>query len=47
MNRNRPLSLTMIRALHRGLKIPAAVLVEEPAIPYEPAPRKPRGSKTG
>ena len=31
MNRRRPLSLTMIRALHRGLKIPAAVLVQESA----------------
>lgn len=29
MNRKRPLSLSMIRALHRGLKIPAAVLVQE------------------
>lgn len=29
MNRKRPLSLSMIRALHDGLKIPAAVLVQE------------------
>lgn len=29
MNRKRPLSLRMIRALHDGLKIPAAVLVQE------------------
>lgn len=29
MNRKRPLSLAMIRALHAGLKIPAAVLVQE------------------
>jgi HTH-type transcriptional regulator/antitoxin HigA len=29
MNRKRPLSLSMIRALHDGLKIPAAVLVRE------------------
>jgi HTH-type transcriptional regulator/antitoxin HigA len=34
MNRKRPLSLSMIRALHRGLKIPAEVLVQEPAAPY-------------
>ena len=46
MNRKRPLSLTMIRALHAGLKIPAAVLVQESASsrakprPSEP-PRKP------
>jgi HTH-type transcriptional regulator/antitoxin HigA len=31
MNRKRPLSLSMIRALHDGLKIPAAVLVQLPA----------------
>jgi len=29
MNRKRPLSLSMIRALHTGLKIPAAVLMQE------------------
>ena len=29
MNRKRPLSLSMIRSLHHGLKIPAAVLVQE------------------
>jgi len=34
LNRQRPLSLRMIRALHRGLKIPAEVLVQEPAVPY-------------
>ena len=33
MNRKRPLSLTMIRALHDGLKIPAAVLVQNSAMP--------------
>ncbi len=33
LNRQRPLSLRMIRALHRGLKIPAEVLVQEPAAP--------------
>ena len=33
MNRKRPLSLAMIRALHDGLKIPAAVLVQESASP--------------
>ena len=31
MNRKRPLSLSMIRALHAGLNIPAAVLVQESA----------------
>ena len=34
MNRKRPLSLNMIRALHRGLKIPAEVLVQESQAPY-------------
>jgi len=34
MNGKRALSLSMIRALHRGLKIPAEVLVQEPAAPY-------------
>ena len=29
MNRKRPLSLAMIRALHVGLKIPAAVLMQD------------------
>lgn len=33
MNRKRPLSLSMIRALHDGLKIPAAVLVQESPAP--------------
>lgn len=45
MNRKRPLSLAMIRALHRGLQIPAEILVQESAAPYgsrkpNPAPRK-------
>lgn len=30
MSGKRPLSLSMIRALHQGLKIPAEVLIEEP-----------------
>lgn len=30
LNRKRPLSLSMIRALHKGLGIPADVLVQEP-----------------
>jgi HTH-type transcriptional regulator/antitoxin HigA len=34
MNRKRPLSLSMIRALHRGLQIPAEVLVQESPAPY-------------
>ena len=29
LGRKRPLSLTMIRALHHGLKIPAEVLIED------------------
>jgi len=33
MNRKRPLSLAMIRALHDGLKIPAEILVQESATP--------------
>lgn len=36
MNRKRPLSLSMIRALHTGLKIPAAVLVQDPALRTAP-----------
>lgn len=40
MNRKRPLSLSMIRALHHGLKIPAEVLVQEPAAPYTVRRRK-------
>ena len=38
----RPLSLSMIRALHSGLKIPAEVLVQEAAAPYR---AKPGGSR--
>jgi HTH-type transcriptional regulator/antitoxin HigA len=34
MNRKRPLSLSMIRALHKHLGIPVEVLVEEPKGPY-------------
>ena len=47
MSRKRPLSLSMIRALHRGLKIPAEVLVQESQAPYltgSPKRRKPRVS---
>lgn len=40
MNRKRPLSLAMIRALHRGLQIPAEVLVQESQAPYGSSPRK-------
>ncbi len=40
MNRKRPLSLSMIRALHYGLKIPAEVLVQEPAVSYTARPAK-------
>lgn len=41
LNRKRPLSLSMIRALHRGLQIPAEVLVQESQAPYgdRPPPR--------
>lgn len=42
MNRKRPLSLSMIRALHRGLKIPAEVLVQETQAPYAARGAKPR-----
>ncbi|MEO6003728.1 MAG: DNA-binding protein [Opitutus sp.] len=35
MNRKRPLSLSMIRALHTGLKIPAEVLVQESPARYK------------
>lgn len=35
LNRKRPLTLSMIRALHSGLGIPAGVLVQEPAIEKE------------
>lgn len=34
LNRKRPLSLSMIRSLHRGLGIPADVLVREPGASY-------------
>jgi len=34
LNRKRPLSLPMIRALHQGLGIPAEILVREPDTPY-------------
>lgn len=39
MNRKRPLSLAMIRALHDGLEIPAAVLLQESAAPPSPTHR--------
>ncbi|MEX2606240.1 MAG: hypothetical protein WD708_02755 [Kiritimatiellia bacterium] len=35
LNRKRPLSLPMIRALHQGLGIPAEILVREPDTPYD------------
>lgn len=40
MNRKRPLSLSMIRALHSGLKIPAEVLVQESPAKYRTRRRK-------
>lgn len=42
MNRKRPLSISMIRALHRGLQIPAEVLVQESQAPYGASMSKPR-----
>jgi HTH-type transcriptional regulator/antitoxin HigA len=36
LNRKRGLSLSMIRALHQGLGIPAEILVREPEAPYPP-----------
>lgn len=42
MNRKRPLSLRMIRALHRGLQIPAEVLVQESQAPYLARKRRSR-----
>jgi HTH-type transcriptional regulator/antitoxin HigA len=42
----RPLSLSMIRALHSGLKIPAEVLVQEAAAPYRAGPSKSRKRKS-
>lgn len=44
MNRKRPLSLSMIRALHRGLKIPAEILVQESPAVYS-ASRSKESSK--
>lgn len=34
LNRKRPLSLSMIRSLHKGLGIPTDVLIREPEAPY-------------
>lgn len=45
MNRRLPLSLSMIRALHRGLKIPGEVLVQASAKP--PTRAKPRKKSPG
>lgn len=45
MNRKRPLSLTMIRALHRGLQIPAEVLVQETQASNRTPPVKRRKQK--
>ena len=49
MNRKRPLSLSMIRTLHKNLEIPADVLVREPAAPYgAPATgRRKKARRTG
>jgi len=40
LNRKRKLSLSMIRALHHGLGIPAEILVQEPQAPYSIKPNK-------
>lgn len=42
LNRKRPLSVAMIRALHRGLGIPAEVLLQESVKPT----RRPRATKS-
>lgn len=39
LNRKRNLSLSMIRSLHRGLGIPAEILVQEPQASYNSKPR--------
>ncbi len=46
MNRKRPLSISMIRALHRGLQIPAEVLVQETQAPFLARSLKPRKQRT-
>lgn len=38
LNRKRPLSLSMIRALHNKLGIPAAILVQEPKLAKKRSP---------
>ena len=47
LNRKRPLSVAMIRALHTGLGIPSEVLLQAPGQPRKAAKsRKPSASKT-
>ncbi len=47
LNRKRPLSVAMIRALHIGLGIPSEVLLQAPGQPMKAAKsRKPSASKT-
>jgi len=48
LNRKRPLSVAMIRALHTGLDIPAEVLLQEPGqrLPVKQAHRASRAAKT-
>ena len=48
LNRKRPLSVAMIRALHTGLDIPAEVLLQEPGqrLPVKQAHRTSRAAKT-
>ena len=48
LNRKRPLSVAMIRALHTGLDIPAEVLLQEPGqrFPARRAPKPSRATKT-
>ncbi len=40
LNRKRPLSLSMIRALHKNLGIPAEILVQEAPVSYGSRKRK-------
>jgi HTH-type transcriptional regulator / antitoxin HigA len=48
LNRKRPLSVAMIRALHIGLDIPADVLLQEPGqrLAVKHAPKPSRATKT-
>lgn len=45
LNRKRPLSLPMIRALHRNLGIPAEILVQESPVSYRSRKKKAASDK--